>query len=154
MVPGSRAAAGVQPMVNTNPSNQGSAGNQPFVESFEKAITQFVILQKAQQGDVTKDNLPNVFKGNLQMSRNHVDDSIRTLVQTGHLKENGNKYTITDDGREDVQKVANLVIELPQYVQQGGAMGGQQQRPGMARTAGQTGGNAPGSQGNLGQGRY
>ncbi|GEM_PF-4730462 len=121
-------------MVNTNTGQQ-----QPFVKSFEMAIMQFVVLNKtAQQGEITKENIQSVFKGNLQMGTNHLDECLNILTQTGHLRQNGNKYTITDDGREDVQKVQNLVLELPQIVQQTG----QQARSGNVG-AGQTGQGQP-----------
>jgi hypothetical protein len=74
----------------------------------------------------------------------------------------GGKYTITDDGREDVQKLTQVVIELPNIVNQN-KMGGQTQKPGMQQTAGNRGptsasgmgasGQPSGSQGgNVGQG--
>jgi predicted transcriptional regulator len=142
-------------MSNTNTGNQGnihtgsSGGHEKFVTFFEEAIMQFVILNKAQQGEVTKESLQNVFKGNLQVSGNHFDHCLQVLVQSGHLKNNGNKYTITDDGREDVQKVQNLVIELPQIVNQGG----QQQKQGITQQRTSSGGNVGGSTtGNLGTG--
>lgn len=143
-------------MVNTNQGNVGD--QQPFVENFEMAIMQFVILNKAQQqGEITKDNLQNVLKGNLQMGTNHLDHCLNLLNQTGHLKQNGNKYVITDDGREDVQKIQHLVLELPQIAQQGG-----QQKTGMTQqrttgggmgTSGSTGSNVTGTQGNVGGSR-
>lgn len=131
----------------------------PFVKQFEMSIMQYVILNKAQQGEVTKDNLKNVFKGNLQMSGDHFDHCVRTLVTGGHLKENNNKYSITDDGREDVQKVQHFIPELQQFA--GGSAGGntQQNRPTQTQqatsgTGGRTGTGGPsGSQsGNVGSG--
>ena len=78
---------------------------------------QYVILNKAKEGEVTRENLKSLFKGNLQMSGDHFDHCITQLVQDGHLQEiGGNKYTATDDGREDVQKLQTLVMELPSVV--------------------------------------
>lgn len=127
------------PMQNT--------GQEKFVERFEKAVMQYVILSKAKQGEVTRDNLQQTFRGNLQMLGPHFESCIRTLASDGHLREvGGNKYTITDDGREDVQKLQNLVLELPNVVQQAGGV----QRPGMSQPAsgqpgslGQTGRSGP-----------
>ena len=142
-------------MPNTNIS--GGQG-QNFVERTEMAIMQLVILGKAQQGEVTRDNLKQVFRGNLQMQGDHFEHCITQLVQENHLKEvGGNKYTITDDGREDIQKLLPLVLELPNVVNQGGVGG--QQRQGIQQqtaggrgttgtTGGQTGGNVGG--GNVG----
>ena len=124
-----------------------------FVERTEMAIMQFVILSKAQQGEVTRENLQQTFRGNLQMG-DHLDHCLDLLVQERHLKEvGGSKYTITDDGREDVQKLQNLFVEIPNVVQQGG---GQQQKQGMTQqrnvgggSTGTTGGTM-GGQGTMG----
>ena len=87
-----------------------------FVGRFERAAMQYIILSKAQQqNEVTKEHLQNVFRGNLQPISTHLDECLQTLTQDGHLKQEGNKYRITDDGREDVQKLQNVVIELNQY---------------------------------------
>lgn len=103
--------------------------NQPFVKRFEMAVMEYVILNKAKEGEVTKENLKNLFKGNLQMSSDHFDHCIRELVQDGHLKEEGNKYRVTDDGREDVEKLQNIVIELPNVVKGGAQKQGMTQQP-------------------------
>lgn len=131
-------------------SNTGNQSNEPFVKRFEMAVMQFVILNKAQQGEVTRDNLQQTFRGNLQMSGNHFDHCINQLVQDGHLKEvGGNKFTITDDGREDVQKLQNLVLELPNVA---GKQGGQQKQTATAGYGGATTGNVGGTSGqNIGQ---
>src|SRR5581483_1372672 len=65
-------------MVNTNTGNQGNVGgnNQKFVPAFEQAITQFVILNKAQQGEITKENLQSTFRGSLQPLGQHLDMSL------------------------------------------------------------------------------
>lgn len=136
--------------MQTNTGNTGNLGNKwsnaKFVERLEMATMQFAILSKAQQGEVTRDNLQQVFKGNLQMSGNHFDHCIDQLVQEGHLKEvGGNKYTITDDGREDVQKLQHVIQELPSLIQ-----GGQQQKQGVPQQK-TTGG---GMTGNVGQQNY
>ncbi|HWH08651.1 MAG TPA: hypothetical protein VNX21_05585 [Candidatus Thermoplasmatota archaeon] len=148
--------------MQTNTGNTGNQGNKwsnaKFVERFEMAVMQFAILSKAQQGEVTRDNLQQVFRGNLQMQGNHFDHCLTQLVQDGHLKEvGGNKFTITDDGREDVQKLHTLVQELPNVIQGGG----QSQRQGVTQTqstgnVGRTGGNVGGGSsgsmtGNVGQ---
>lgn len=104
-----------------------------FVKLFEKSMMQFVILNKAkEQNGVTKDNLRQIFQGgNLRMETEHLDECVRELVQSNHLKEEGNKLNITDDGREDVQKVQHLLVEVPEVAniraggqtQSGGGMG-------------------------------
>jgi len=130
-------------------------GQEKFIERFEKATMQYVILAKAKQGEVTKESLQQTFKGNLQALSPHFESCIRTLVSDGHLREVGNKYTITDDGREDVQKLQSIAIELPNVISGG------QQRPGVPAGAqgslsGANVGGQPGSQGSpgsRGQGR-
>lgn len=141
-------------MPSTNPE-------QKFVTRFEMAVMQFVILNKAKQGGVTRDNLNQTFKGNLQMSSDHLDHCIRQLVQDGHLREEGNKLTVTDDGREDVQKLQTLALELPNVIGGGGQRQGMtQQKTASGSTQGQSGGGSMGSStgvssgtaGNTGQG--
>lgn len=131
--------------------------NQPFVTRFEQAITQFVILNKAKEGEVTRENIQSQLR-TAQFNVQHLDACVKQLVQDGHIKEQGNKYTITDDGREDVQKLQNVIIHLPSLV--GGASSSQQppNRPQPQATPGysgaQTGGNTPSrqsGQGNPGQ---
>lgn len=114
-----------------------STQDEPFVKRFEMAAMQYVILNKAQEGEVTRDNLKSLFKGNLQMSGDHFDHCIRQLVQDGHLREaGGNKYTITDDGREDVNKLQNLVVELPNVVGQRAGQQRQSATPGSSTFTG------------------
>ncbi|MFA5862858.1 MAG: hypothetical protein WDA16_14290 [Candidatus Thermoplasmatota archaeon] len=116
--------------------------NEPFGKRFESAITEFVILEKAKQGEVTRDSLKNTLRGNLQTSTDF-DTTIRQLVSDGHLNENGNKYTISDDCREDIQKAERLVPEIQQFIHASGS--GQQGRstqpstPGMSGRSGQSG---------------
>lgn len=140
--------------MQTNTGNTGNVGNKwsnaKFVERLEMAAMQFAILSKAQQGEVTRDNLQQTFKGNLQMHGDHFEHCITQLVQEGHLKEiGGNKFTITDDGREDVHKLTTLIQELPNVVQQGG----QAQRQGMTQKTTGTSGSMTGNVGqqNVGQ---
>lgn len=109
--------------------NQQNQGN--FVERFEMAAMQYVILNKAMQGEVTKENLQQTFKGNLQMKSDHLDHCIDELVKEKHVTRDGNKLRITDDGREDVNEVQRLAIELSNITQQGG---GGQQRTQSAQT--------------------
>lgn len=132
--------------------------NEPFVTRFEYAIMQFEILNQARQagGEVTKENLRKVFKGsNLQMG-DHLDHCIRELVQDNHLEEAGNgRFRISDDGREDVQKVQHLVVELASRVgggnQQGGQrQGGQQTQQATATAGTQTSSGSTGTAGATG----
>ncbi|HEX2021891.1 MAG TPA: hypothetical protein VHH36_04215 [Candidatus Thermoplasmatota archaeon] len=141
------------PNANANQGGgmQGNFGNvwgqAPFVKRFEMSVMQYVILNKAKQGEVTKDNLQQTFRGNLQMSSDHFEHCVKQLVADGHLREvGGNKYTITDDGREDVEKIQRYIPELQQLT--GG--GQTQQRSSVTTTqttGGTTGGQTGGSQG-------
>lgn len=89
-----------------------------FVERFEEAVMQFVVLEKASQGEVTRENLQQTFSGNLKMKYDHLDHCLDTLVQENHLKKEGNKYRATDDGREDIQEVQRIAMELANIAQQ------------------------------------
>ena len=122
---------------------------EPFVKRVEMAIMQYVILNKAQQGEVTRENLKQTFRGNLQMSGDHFDHCINQLVQDKHLKEVGGKYTVTDDGREDIHKLQTIVMELPNVIQQGGGQT-QGQRQTQTQTAGGRGGSTGSTVGNQG----
>jgi predicted transcriptional regulator len=124
--------------------------DRPFAQRFECSVAEFAILEKAQS--TNKVNVDSVMtslpKGNVKIDRNTVSQCFDHLVEDGHLRKEGNEYTITDDGREDVQKLQPMVLELPQLVR--GNAG--QQRTGMAQqattgTSGQAGssrGNNPG----------
>lgn len=109
---------------------------EKFVGRFERAVMQYVILNKAKEGEVTKENLRQTFTGNLQFKTDHFDECIRTLEQENHIKVDGNKIRVTDDGREDVQQVTNLAIELANVAR--GGTGPGQQAAGKAGTQGQT----------------
>lgn len=114
-----------------------------FVERVEMATMQYVMLAKAaQQNEVTRDNLQQTFRGGIQMSGDHFEHCLQQLVKENHLKEAGNKYTITDDGREDVQKLAPIFRELPNL----GASGASQDRQPQPAAAG-----GRGTTGNVGQ---
>lgn len=131
------------------PPTTGS--QEKFVPRFEMAIMQYAILDKAQQGEVTRDNLKQLFRGNLQMSSDHFDHCVTTLVQDGHLKEiGGNKYTITDDGREDIQKLSTLVLELPNVIHSGKGQQGQQRQGAQQQAVGGGGGSTGTTQGTQG----
>lgn len=119
-------------MPNHNPQTDGQPAEK-FVERFEMAVMQYIILAKAQQGEVTRENLQQTFRGNLQMTKDHLDHCIRTLTQDGHLREQGNKYTVTDDGREDVQKLQHLVMELPNVAGRGAGATQAEGQPGPQR---------------------
>ena len=151
-------------MPNTN--MQGGGQGEKFVGRVEMAIMQFVIMGKAQQGGVTKENLQQLFRGGeLQMTKDHLDHCLQILVAEEHLKQEGNKYTITDDGREDVQKVQHLILAVPNVIGlSGGSMGGQnkqqQQTAAVGGKGGMGGGNVGGTtgsplgqQGNVGRGQ-
>lgn len=127
--------------------------DEKFVGRFEMAIMQFAILNKAQQqGGVTRENLQQVFRGELQMQKDHLDHCLDILVREEHLTKEGNKFTVTDDGREDVQKVQHLLVDLPQAIGMRGG-GGAAQRPEPQQTAGGGGttGSTIGQQGDMGR---
>lgn len=102
-------------MPNTSGQESGK-----FVERFEMAIMQYAILEKArQQGGVTRENLEQTFQGEMKMEYSHLDHCLQQLTREEHLKQEGNKFTATDDGREDVQKVQHLVMGVQSVVRSG-----------------------------------
>jgi predicted transcriptional regulator len=129
-----------------------------FVERFQHSIAEFAILNKAlQTSNVTPENVVSSLpKTTVSIPRSVVDKCFETLVEDGHLQKQGNQYTITDDGREDIQKLQPLALEIPQLVQN---VGGQPPRQGVQQPAGGYGGSAqqqptrPGSTGTQQPGR-
>lgn len=109
---------------------------QKFVERVEMAVMQFAILNKAKEGGVTKDNLRQIFSRDIPMKGEHLDHCIQQLVQENHIREEGNRYTITDDGREDVQKLQQIFVSVPSVLGIGGGM--QQGRQAQSPTTGGT----------------
>lgn len=138
-------------MPNTPTGNETAPqGGGKFVERFEMAIMQYAILQKASQGEVTKENLQQIFRGGLQMKSNHFDHCISELQRENHIKVDGNKIRATDDGREDVQEVQRLVMEAGTLSQGSGT---QQQRPSQPQSAAAGGGSSTTQGGSSGQNR-
>lgn len=127
---------------------------EKFVGRFESAIVEFAILNRAAtQNEITPDQVwNNLPKSSYKIERQSVTDCFDTLVEDGHLRKSGDKYTISDDGREDVQKLQPLALEISHMVQKGGNVGGgsQQQRPGMQQTQATTGGAGSQQPGNVG----
>jgi len=136
--------------MNTQKSGGNEWGNAKFVKRVEMAVMQYVILGKASesQGGVTRENLQQAFRGNMQMSGDHFEHCLNQLVSDGHLKQEGNKYVPTDDGREDVQKLQNLFLEVPNLVQ-GNSSNKQGVTP-QKTTGGASSGNVGGNTGNVG----
>lgn len=119
-------------------------GQEKFVDRSEKAVMEYVILSKAKEGEVTKQNLQDTFKGNLQPMSRHFDPCIQRLVAENRIRETGGKYTITDDGREDVQKLQGAFMEVPNVIGARGLQGGQ--RPGVEQPAGGRMSGGPGTE--------
>ena len=116
--------------------------NQKFAERFEHAAADFIIMEKAiQQNGVTKENLQQTFRGNLQSlgQNQNVDQCLQHLTQSSHLRQEGNKYVATDDGRQDTQRLQGIVLELANVVNQGGSKPGMTSSTGAAGTGTSTG---------------
>lgn len=115
-------------------TNSGNSGEMKWVRQTEMAVMQFVIMSKASEmNGVTKENLQQVFTRDVPMNYgDHLDHCIGVLTQTGHLRQDGNKYVPTDDGREDVQKLERVFLSVPQMIGSGGR---QQNSTGMTTGA-------------------
>lgn len=133
--------------MNTQKSGGNDWSGAKFVKRVEMSVMQYVILGKASesQGGATRENLQQVFRGNMQMSGDHFEHCLSQLVSEGHLKQEGNKYLPTDDGREDVQKLQTLMLEIPNVVQ---GVGNKQGMTAQKTTGGQGSSMGGGNVGN------
>jgi hypothetical protein len=92
-------------------------GEQKFVDEVRHGIIDTVILAKALGGNVTKDNVEREVRNlNIEMGDVDVNECITHLEETGHLRIENNKLTVTDDGKEDVQKVLPWFRQVTQQV--------------------------------------
>lgn len=80
---------------------------QKYVDDIVRpALVDTVILSKVMEGDVTQSDLDReVREAGIDLGNLDVEERVRTLEQSGHLRTEGHRLRITDDGREDVQKV-------------------------------------------------
>ncbi|HLE97025.1 MAG TPA: hypothetical protein VI997_06595 [Candidatus Thermoplasmatota archaeon] len=85
---------------------------EKYVERAEKALVESVALIHARQMPMTPDDCYAKIQGfgwSQKVDLDFVKDCYRRLDRDGHLKEENGRYTITDDGREDVQRIENVL---------------------------------------------
>lgn len=109
---------------------------EKLVERTEKALVESIALEHCRQMPMTIDDCwrkiqPLGFDN--KVDRGFVADAYKRLEREGHVKEENGRYTITEDGREDVQKIAAF---LPQVVGQFGTAGTSGVRTGAVGTSG------------------
>lgn len=124
------------------------------MERVEEAAIDTLVLHEARQGAATRDQFVGRLKnvGPANWDEDKYRDAVDRLEKDGHLNKDGDRYTITDDGREDVQKVEAYFRTIADRVGQSsmtGTMGGRgpttgtQTSPGFAGTTGTTGTRRP-----------
>lgn len=87
---------------------------EKYVERIEKALCETVCLEHARQMPMTVDQCWQKIQplGFSKVDRNTVEDSYKRLERDGHVRKDGDRYTVTDDGREDIQKVETLIVRV------------------------------------------
>lgn len=112
---------------------------ESFVGRFESAIAEFAILNEAQQREsVDPQDLADRVTSRLDIRSDTVAQACERLAQDGHLAREGGRYRITQDGREDVRKLARILQSLPSA---GGASESGAARSGPAGGTSASGGN-------------
>jgi coproporphyrinogen III oxidase-like Fe-S oxidoreductase len=89
-----------------------------FVDDLVRpAIVDTLILGKVMQGTTTVDQVERDVKNiNIEMKDLNVRQRIEALQQTGHLRLENNNLRLTDDGKEDVNKVLPWFNQVTQQV--------------------------------------
>lgn len=88
---------------------------EKYVERTEKALVESVVLEHCRQMPMTIDDCwkkiqPLGFDS--KVDRDFVADAYKRLERDGHLKEDKGRYSITEDGREDVQKIGAILQQV------------------------------------------
>jgi len=92
---------------------------QKFVDDIvAPCIVDTLILSRASTNTVTVQDIERVVQnwGELK-DKVDINECVDSLVQSGHLRKEGNGFRCTDDGRQDVQKVMPWFDRLRQNVQ-------------------------------------
>lgn len=95
---------------------------EPYVERTQKALVESLILADLSTAPRTIDQLWNSVKGITwtdKVDRDLVESSATRLTRDGHAKKEEDRYVITDDGREDVQKVEPILREVSARLAEG-----------------------------------
>lgn len=91
---------------------------QKYVEDIvAPAIVDTLILGKAQSGAVSVPDIERVVQGWTELTdKVDVTERLDMLVQSGHLRRDGNTFRATEDGKQDVQKVLPWFRNIQQQV--------------------------------------
>jgi repressor of nif and glnA expression len=86
---------------------------QAFVEEIRAPLVDAYILANVQRGTTAVDEVERrVREAGIDIRDIQVKDRVQQLEQTGHLRREGNNLRLTDDGREDIEKVTGWVRGL------------------------------------------
>lgn len=94
---------------------------EKYVERTEKALVETVVLEHCRQMPMTIDDCWSKIQpmGFSKVDRSFVADCYKRLTRDGHLNEENGRYTVTDDGREDVQKIGHVIQQVAGQFQGG-----------------------------------
>ncbi|MCA1812725.1 MAG: hypothetical protein LC624_02090 [Halobacteriales archaeon] len=82
------------------------------------AIVDTLILGRALNGIVQVPDVERIIQSWGELSDNvEVRERCEELERSGHLRREGTGYRVTDDGRQDVQKVLPWFRSIPQQIQ-------------------------------------
>jgi coproporphyrinogen III oxidase-like Fe-S oxidoreductase len=88
---------------------------QPYVKEITPLLVDTVILGRAQRGNVRVDDIDREVRTiGLPLEGVTVRDRVTHLEQTGHLRLEGDNIRLTDDGRQDLQKVLPVFSRITQ----------------------------------------
>lgn len=78
-----------------------------YVERVEEVAIDTLVLAEVRSGPATKDQLATRLRSvpPFSFTEEKIKDACERLDKDGHVKKENDRYTITDDGREDVQKI-------------------------------------------------
>jgi hypothetical protein len=79
-----------------------------FIEVLQPAVVDAFILARGRHGPVFADEVERMlgaFEPGLDLVEVPVRDRLEALERNGHLRREGTHYVLTDDGREDVERV-------------------------------------------------
>lgn len=111
---------------------------EKYVERVEKAIVETLVLHEiSKQPNLNLDTIVTRVRAvpgfDEKVDRSFVEGCVSRLDRDGHLEEADNRYSITDDGREDVHKIEAILRGVSNVILTTGS------KPGLAGTPGALG---------------
>lgn len=115
---------------------------EKFVERVEKAVVETLVLSEVKkQPNLSLDQIVTRVRGvggfDEKVDRAFVESAVKRLDRDGHVKGTESKYTITDDGREDLQKIETIFRNVSnEFLSTSGTMGRTGTTPGAMGATG------------------